>query len=265
MRKTLAIIAATVMLAACSVGHAHDINALASRLAVDKPGEKITVYLSWGHRVPVDDLLDASSVARYELVAPDGKGTGLKKEGLSLHANAAVVEVPGVYQVLVDRKPSVFTYVFDDEGNRVMKRGPKTAVKDGKIDQGIRSVQCGKAIISVGPRSKDPVKAGSQTMEIVPLEGPAGWVNGATLRFQVLLNGKPLSGGDLTARYIGFRPDTEWCCSTRINEEGVASVRPSQAGSWLLRVNVKRPTTGSLREQYDYESFTTTLTLEILP
>lgn len=81
----------------------------------------------------------------------------------------------------------------------------------------------------------------------------------------MLLDGKPLPKAELTGRYIGFRPDHAWCYSITADEKGIAIVRPTQAGTWVLKVTSKTPTTGSARDQYDFESQTTTLTLEIQP
>ncbi len=242
---------------------AHEIKALASQLAVEKPGTKTTIYLSWGHRLPIDDLIDGATLERYDLLAPSGASTALKREDLSLQANVVEVKEMGTYQVLVGRKAGIYTYVFDEEGSRVLKRGPKTAFKDSKIDHALRSQQYAKALIVVGPASTEPVKAAGLPIEIVPLDGPAAWQCGKTLRFQVLLEGKPLSAVELTARYVGFKPDSGWCYATTTNRDGQAQVRPSQPGTWVLKVNKKRHTKGAEREQYDLDSFTATLTLEI--
>jgi uncharacterized GH25 family protein len=266
MFKSRVLLAAGVFLAITGTKtQAHEIKALASNLAVQEPGGKTTIYLSWGHRLPIDDLIDADSIERYDLLAPDGKTTALKKADVSLQTNVVELKDAGVHQVLIARKAGIYTFVFDDEGGRVLKRGPKTSIKQGRIDYASRSIQSAKALIVVGPPSKGPVKPAGLPIEIVPLDGPAKWESGTTLRFQVLLDGKPLSAADLTARYIGFKPDNAWCYATTTNREGVAEVRPTQAGTWVLKVNTKRLTSGSIREQYDFESFTTTLTLEIRP
>jgi uncharacterized GH25 family protein len=263
MFKFRIMLAAAVLLASTTIGgHAHEIKALASNLAVEKPGGKTTIYLSWGHRLPVDDLIDADSIERYDLLAPDGKTTALKKADVSLQTNVVELKDAGVHQVLVGRKAGIYTFVFDDEGRRVLKRGPKTGIKEGKIDYASRSVQTAKALLVVGSAPKEPIKPAGIPIEIVPLEAPAGWVNNSTLRFQVLLDGKPLSGADLTARYIGFKPDNAWCYATTTNREGVAEVRPTQPGTWILKVNTKRLASGNIRKQYDFESFTNRCTIK---
>jgi uncharacterized GH25 family protein len=261
-RLVAAVLAAVL---AAGVTQAHDLKVLASQLAGAKPGGKSTIYLSWGHRLPVDDLVDGSSLDRYELLGPTGTATPLKKADLSLQENVVELQEPGVYQVLAARKPGTYTFVLDADGNRVLKRGPKTDVKEGKIDYSMRSQQFAKALLVVGTPSKEPVKAAGLPLEIVPQEGPAAWTGGATLHFLVLLDGKPLPEAEVTARSVGYKPDNAWGYATTTNRDGVAGVLPAQAGTWVLRVNSKRLTSGPTREQYDFDSMTATLTLEIQP
>jgi uncharacterized GH25 family protein len=194
-----------------------------------------------------------------------GEATPLKRANLSLQANVVELKETGIHQVLVGRKAGIYTYVFDEEGNRLLKRGPKTTVKEGKIDYAMRSQQCAKALIVVGAASTELVKAAGLPIEIVPLDGPSAWKSNKDLRFQVLLKGKPLPTAELKARYVGFKPDTGWCYATTTNRDGIASIRPSQAGTWVLKVYTRQLATGASREQYDFDSFTSTLTLEIQP
>jgi uncharacterized GH25 family protein len=244
---------------------AHEIKVLASQMALDRPAGKTTVYLSWGHRLPVDDLIDGKSIERYELLAPSGKSQSLKTDDLSLQANSLELHEAGVNQAVVSRRVTVYTHVIDAEGNKLLKRGPKSAVKEGKVEYALRSVQCAKAMIVAGTDSVSLVKPIGQAIEIVPLESAASWRAGQTLRFQVLLNGKPLPTATMVASYVGFRPDNAWCYSTSTGREGIAKVRVSQPGTWVLKVNTRENAVGEALTHYDYTSYTATLSLEIRP
>jgi uncharacterized GH25 family protein len=244
---------------------AHEIKVLASCLELDKPGGKATIYLSWGHRLPVDDLVDAATIEHYELFAPSGPAIPLKTSDLSLQENSVELKDPGLYQAVVVRKAGIYTTVVAADGTQQLKRGPKTTVKEGRIDHALRSQQCAKAVIVVGPPPNSVLKPLGHAIEFIPLDEPARWRSGQDLRFQVLLDGKPVAAETVVARYLGFKPDSAWCYSTTTDREGVATIRPSQAGTWVLKVNAKRSATGAAREQYDYDSYTATLTLEIRP
>jgi len=259
------LIAFTLVLGLTSLVDAHDMKVFASRQSLPEGGGKATVYLSWGHRVPVDELVDAAPIERYDLVAPGGALTALKKEGVSLHANALELKDTGVYSAVATRKPSVFTYVIGEDGERQLKRGPKTEHASAKIESGTRYLQTGKALIVVGKPGDAAPKAQGLPIEITPLDGPLMWVVGADIRFQILIDGKPAPAVEVLARDIGFKPDEAWSYATTSNRKGEFTVRPSRAGTWVVRVNVKTLAQGATREQYDFESSTTTLSLEVRP
>jgi uncharacterized GH25 family protein len=246
---------------------AHEIKVFASQQAIPEPGVKSTVFLSWGHRVPVDDLIDSTALDRYDLVAPDGTATALKSADTGLQANAVELKQAGLYRAVVTRKPSVYTYVLDGDGKRQLRRGPKTAVTEGMIDTATRSVMAGTALIVVGKPGDETPKPVGLPVELTPLTGPSKWAANADLKFQILVGGKPVESlyPVVEARYVGFKPDNAWCYATTADRDGVATIRPDRAGTWVLKVNVKRPAPEASRSEFDTESFTATLTLEVRP
>jgi uncharacterized GH25 family protein len=244
---------------------AHELKVFASQYHLSEDTSKATVYLSWGHRVPVDELTDAATVERYDWLRPEGKATALKVEGKTLQANVVQGKEAGVYQVVVTRKPSVFTYVLDEEGNRQMKRGPRSSHEGAKIDSAVRSLQSAKTLLCVGkPSDKAPPPAGLP-LEIVPVQGPTGWKARGEVRFRVLLAGKPLASAPVLARSLTFKPENAWNYATTSDRKGEFTVVPDAAGTWLIKVNTKQAADPKLRGEYDQESLTTTLSLEVQP
>lgn len=243
----------------------HEIKVFSSRHTLPGGGGKATVYLSWGHRLPVDELVDATPVERYELVAPDGTATALKKEGMSLQENVVEFKAAGVHSVVVTRKPSVYTYVLGEEGDRQLKRGPKTEHPPEKVESGTHYLQAGKALIVVGKPGDTVPKPLGLPVEISPLDGPAKWVVGKDVRFQITLDGKPVPVADVQARSVGFKPDDAWCYATESDRKGEFTIRPDRAGTWVLKVTVKKLTKGKTRDEYDFEASTATLVLEVQP
>jgi len=241
---------------------AHDLKVLASKMTLAEGTGKTTVYLSWGHRLPVDDLVDPASLERYEWIAPDGTKTEMTKSELSLQSNSCEIKSAGVHQAVACRKAAIFTYVIGDDGARVMKRGPKSAITEGKIDTAMRSVQCAKALVVAGP-VKEPVKALGLPIEITPLDVPSEWASGKNLKFQVMVDGKPLPSAEIVARYVGFKPENAWNYATTTNREGIATIRASQAGTWVLKATHKRPAPQAQQKEYDTDSFIGTLSIEL--
>ena len=156
----------------------------------------------------------------------------------------------------------MYTFYFDKNGKRLLKLCPRTEIKEGRVDYAGRSVQSAKSFIVVGP-CKTPPKPAGLTMEIVPLDPPNQWTKGNSLHFQVLLEGKPIPFVNVLARYVGFTPDDAWCYATDTNREGIAHIRPSHPGTWVILVHYKRPTSGAIHDQYDFDSFMTTLTFDV--
>ena len=265
MTPTLRCLALAVLTVVGNTAVAHDIKVFSSRHVLPDGGGKATVYLSWGHRVPVDELVDAAPIERYDLIAPGGVVTALKKDGVSLQANAVELKDAGVYTAIVARKSSVYTYVLGEEDDRQLKRGPKTEHAGAKIESATRYQQAGKALIVVGKAGDAAPKPVGLPVEITPLDGPVKWTVNSDIRFQIVLDGKPVATAEVLARDIGFKPEDAWCYATESNKKGEFTVRPSQAGTWVIKVNVKKLTQGKTREQYDFESYTATLTLEVRP
>lgn len=265
MRKNLfVLVIAGIALVLAVPARAHDMKVMASRL-VTAPGDTDTVYISYGHILPVDGQIDGDTLDEYLLRTPSGSVVYLKKEGVSLQANEVHVEEDGVYQAVASRKPAVYTEVVDGKGNHTHVRGPKSSIKEGTVDHALQSHQFSKALLVSGTRVDKPVEPLGHDLEIVPLEAPSAWRNGQDLQFQVLFKGKPLRSGDLVARPIGFKPDNAWSYATSTGTKGIATIRPSQPGTWVLRVRTQKPARAEEQARFDYDSYTATLVLEIKP
>jgi uncharacterized GH25 family protein len=252
-------------LATASVCQGHELKVLASRLATPKAGDRTTVYLSWGHTLPVDDLTDSKALERYDWLSPAGKATALTHKGLSLQANVVELKGEGVHQVIAARKRSMFTFVFDEDGEHVFRRGPKSAVKRGTVDYGMREQQFAKALVVVGVPKAEPVKPAGLPIELVPADGPAKWRSGRTLRFRALCGGKPLAHEQVLATRVGFRPADAWCFAAETDGQGVVAVPVKEAGTWVLRVERRKLAAGKARAEYDYDTLLGTLALEVRP
>jgi uncharacterized GH25 family protein len=266
MTKIGLLVAMTALaLASLSPGHAHEMNVFASKLAVPKAPDRTTVFLSWGHALPVDDLTDSKALERYDWLSPTGKVTALQHEGVSLQTNLVEVKDEGVCQVIAARKPFVSTFVLDDKGGRIFKRGPKSAVTEGTVDYAVRDQQFAKALIVVGTPKAEAVEPAGLPIEIVPVEGPSAWRSGGVLRFRAVCGKKPLPHQELLATRVGVRPQGTWCFAAATDDEGIVFVPVKEAGTWVLRVERKKLAAAKDRDEYDYDTLIGTLVLEVQP
>lgn len=264
MRTILALAVALAGSVVASVAWGHDLKILANRQSLAEVDGKVTVYLSWGHRLPVDELVDGATLERYEALAPSGAAKTLAKEGVSLHANVAELSEAGVHTVVAERKPSVHTYIIDETGAKKFKRGPKSVHAGAKIDSAVRSTQSAKALLVVGKPGEQAPKASGLPAEIVPLDGPAQWTANGDLRLRVTHRGQPLAGAKIEARIVSFDEGAP-LITGETNSAGEIVLRPKQPGVWIVKATHKTPAPEASRAEFDFDSLTTTLSLEVRP
>ena len=245
--------------------NAHELMVFASRHSLPESGGESTIYLCNGHRFPVDELLEAEAIERYDMVSPAEATSTLQRKGLSIHANVVDFKQAGVYTVVASRKPSIWTYLTDAQGERHITRGSKIDHEGKKMDTSTRYSMFAKTLVVVGKPCEAAPKPVGMTVEIIPLDGPAKWLANKDIRFQVLENGKPVPSVDVVARNVGFKPDNAWNYATETSEKGEFSIRPNCPGTWIVGIEFKKPSPDEARREYDFASFATTLTFEVLP
>ncbi len=255
---------AAITLGLAATGRAHDLRVLVARMMA-APGQDDTVYVSYGHALPVDQPIDADWLQDYHVKLPSGSFQTFVKEGTSLHSNVIHVEEEGLYQAVATQKPAVWTEVVDPKGVHTHVRAAKKSIKEGTAEHAMLIKKYAKALLISGPQTTSPPEPLGHELEIVPVEPSADWKAGHDLNFKVLYRGKPLPSADLVATYIGFKPDAAWCYATTGDTKGLAVVRPQQAGTWVLRVKTTRPAAKDRQEEYDEEVVTATLVLEVRP
>jgi uncharacterized GH25 family protein len=241
--------------------HGHEIKVLLDRMSVRK-GDTDVVFLSWGHLLPTDGPTRGEDVERYRFLTPSGSVQILATDAESDQRNVVHLEEAGLYTAEAVRKPSVLT-VFTLGDRHVHFIGPKTEVRPGaKIEDSFRSFQFAKAMVVTGDGSEKPTPVG-HALEIVPTTAPEGWAVGRDIAFQVLYEGKPLSGKLFQAKPLDFKPDDVWTWTRPTDQEGVAVLRPDRAGTWLLKATFERPSPAEDRERFDADHWTATLVLQV--
>ena len=257
----MAAVSAGVWLFCCCASSGHDLKVFASRQKLAQPG-KTVAFLSWGHVLPADELIDAKSLEQYELRLPDGGSRRLPLQELGFQECEVDCQQLGLYQIAAVRRPGTFTFVFDESGRRVMRRGNKKEVAAGKIDYAMRSYQFAKAYVLCGEVNEKPSPLG-HILELVPIDSPKHWSTQIPLRLQLLFRGSPLAGEVVTATYVGYHPEDAWCFAKETDREGLVHVSCSTPGTWVFRVRHRRAVSDGERDLLDYEVFTATLTLAI--
>jgi len=241
---------------------AHEIKVMLDRMSAQK-GDQDVVFLSWGHLLPTEGPTHGEDVERYQLLSPSGSVRALTTDKESDQRNAVHLEEEGLYTAEVVRKPSILTiFTFGDRHLHLV--GPKTEVQAGaKVEDSFRSFQSSKAMVTAGGGGSEAPKPIGHALEIVPAIAPAEWAVGRDLPFQVLFEGKPLSGELFQAKPLDFKPDDVWTWTRPTDQSGTAVLRPDRAGTWLLKATFERPAPLAERERFDADHWTATLLLHV--
>lgn len=241
--------------------HAHEIKVMLDRMSV-KQGDKDVVFLSWGHLLPTDGPTRGEDVERYQLLTPSGSIRNLATDNESDQRNTVHLEEEGLYTAEAVRKPTILT-IFTRGDRHVHFVGPKNDIREeGTVEDSFRSFQSAKAMVTAGGGSEKPKPIG-HALEIVPATAPEEWSVGRDIPFQVLFEGKPLSGKLFQAKPLDLKPDDVWTWTRPTDQIGVAVLRPDHAGTWLLKATFDRPAAAGDRERFDKDHWTATLILEI--
>ena len=142
-----------------TTARAHDeLKVFASRSTLPASGGKSTIFLSEGHALPVDELLAAESIVRYDLFSPGGTKSELQISGISIQANVVQFKERGVHSVVAARRPSVWTWVIDEKGERKFMRRSKLDYREKKIETSTRYSEFAKTLVVVGEPDESPLK-----------------------------------------------------------------------------------------------------------
>lgn len=196
-------------------------------------GEKTNAKVVFGHNYPYYDiLLSSEDLTEFCYLSPLGEKTKITKtweeikgQSYGKPAGARVGEVSlkqeGTYVVASSRK----------------RKGDREHVPSEKY---------AKSIITVGKGNENVSKTLGHRIEIVPLKNPSEVKAGDSIPVKILFEGKPLSTY-IYATYAGYYSEDEpFPVFTKSNEKGVAHVKISEPGIWMVVCNHKVDFSASL-------------------
>ncbi len=210
--------------------------------------ERITRFQHWHGRVLLDSVIpepleDSSGVMR-----------NLQQEGLHLFVvdwAARQIEI----------EPKAFTQYLQKEGLDHIVRLRRERKEDTKPGRE-RYSRYLKTFVTQGTGNQDAYRhVVGQRIELIPLENPAAKKIGDTLRVRLLYEGKPVQGAKVSAVYSGAKVKPgSYTQSYRTNKEGVALIRLTHPGIWLVRTVYMIPAESP---DVNWESFWASMTFEV--
>jgi uncharacterized GH25 family protein len=228
-----------------------------------KYGARTNVYFGYGHHYPVDDFLSADHLQEFSLISSDGGRKKITPNPGGYLATQISFEQPGGYIVSAVMKPGFYT-MYIGNGEIHHKLGPKTGLTG--VILSLYYEQYTKSLISVGKnKNTDFSKPIGHKLEIVPIENPYE-LHGCGEHFlsvQVLFEDSPARFCKVYATYSGFSTADDFAYTTSTNGEGIAKIRLTHWGPWLIKTEIKLPATEEFKDKCNELHYTATLTFEV--
>ena len=198
------------------------------------PGKAVPFGVHSAHVfIESEELETPADVQAFVFV--DGKAVPVPlvadQKALTFTGEAAFAK-PGTGIILVNRLPQVWS--LTPEG---MKKGTKKELP-GATKSNLYE-KFAKALVAVGGETAGFDTVVGQRLELVPLTDPAKVAVGQDLDVKVLFDGQP-TPATVLATYDGFtkNPNT-YAYYTETDGTGVATVRITHPGLWLVRTEMK--------------------------
>ncbi len=209
---------------------------------------------------------DDASEYSFTYLLPDG--STLKPthtfNGKTRHVVEAEANQKGTYTLAISRtgKPMYYSKLADDSW--VAKAKDELTEKErlgAKVHGGY--FQHSKSYITLHEMTNSWIKPVGHSLEIIPLSHPNDLYVGGSLPVQVLYQGKPLAGAELTAVFQGYRAKQhgEKPMTVQADAQGKAVIPFDRASRWLITVKHSEATTN--QSKTDSHEHQASLMLEV--
>lgn len=207
-------------------------------------GEGLRVSVASAHVFIVSEELEDPASIRLQAVDASGArevALSADKKTLTYEGKASFGQ-PGWGMLLGHRLPETWTKTPGG-----LKKGT-LADFPGATASYVYEKFC-KTLVLVGKPNDAWKKPVGHKLEIVPVSDPAGFKAGQEVSFQVLYEGRPLST-EVLATYDGCtKTPNSFAWHTEADDKGLARVKFSSKGLWLVRVQHKVPGKNGVTEQ----------------
>ncbi len=208
-----------------------------------EPGHKLGFSVLASHVFMVSEEAEPAEQVEISLIEKDSRSNVSVRKNDMLQTLDGMIELKKQGTVILagHRKGMIWS-----QTTQGWKQAGKKELQ-GVISSGKYEKFC-KTLINVGKADDGYKKVIGHKLEIVPVSDPSEAVVGKYLTFRIIYDGKPLSAG-VYATYDGFssNPNT-YCYFTEANEEGMAKVKITHPGVWMVRTEQKSK---EVTEDYD--------------
>ena len=255
----------TILVPAAAIGHTLFIQS--SQYQVHQ-GKQSPFFFCYGHRVPVDDGVQAKKLKYIRVYQPDGevRDVSIRNE-TGLHSYMVNYDAPGTYALAAETTPGYYTIYVDKKGRERHAIKPKSAVIDQarEIKLSLYSRQYTKTyVVCDTPSATFPARIGLP-LELSPTKDISTLKPGDVLELKVFLDGKPFVGeGTWSATYNGYSTEIEDNAYPKTSVSGDTVRIPIPfAGRWFVRYSFNIDAPEKDRAQCDHLKSTASLVFEI--
>lgn len=272
--KTASLLPAAAFLALALSASAHQLWIGANRHLLsagdashDSPSA--TIYVSWGHRLPVDEPPGPARFDGVTLFAPGADPAPLAVATDGYHAATITFDRPGAWWFAAVAKPVFSTRVKKSDGKTAYLQVPRHAVPPGvTLSDSTLILDCAKTLVHVAGPGFDEShlqRRTGQRIELVPLKNPAALAPGESLPLQVWYQGKPYTGDsvEVKAEHAAASHVNGGLWSGETDSRGRIEVPLPAPGIWQLVVIVTEPAEGDLAAETNHIRHRATLTFEV--
>lgn len=252
-------------------------------------------FIGYGHVLPMEETLvpeyGAVKLDHYDLIAPDGRRVPLGIPDTTIPARAQPApgvtlqhggdiglrkvtldkDAPaGTWQVAAATPMSFFVRYRDKQGKDKFASTPTREIGDlDKVLSATVYANFVKSQFTVGDGEPGAVKPAGHALELVPQSDLRNVRIGDSVRFKVLLAGRPLKdyGAYFTARSMSFGIDQLQHAQLK---NGSGEIRVPAAGQWRVEVMKQGPTADfpgleQYRADWDEAELAASFTFHVLP
>ena len=208
-----------------------------------KAGEKLPFAVVSSHVFMIsEELEDAPDVKVQALDASGAKELPLAADQKTFtYDGQATFSKPGYAMLVGHRLPQVWSKTPDG-----MQKGGKEAYPNAPFANMYEKF-C-KTLVLVDKADDSWKRPAGHKLEIMPLSDPAGYKAGQEAAFQIVYDGQPLST-EVFATSDGYtKAENSYGWYTETSDKGVAQVKFSQKGLWMVRVQHKVPGKDGIKE-----------------
>ena len=175
--------------------------------------------------------------APFEITDPAGRTTRLAPPVLAKDATLADAPLPadGVYRISSGQRLGRMGKMYRAGGHWIVV-GEGTAVPPGATLADVRSTTLADAYVVRGkPGASGALAPRGKALELHPLGDPTGYAPGAPAAFELLYDGRPVAGEEVTLfRETGFYDGRKQAAAVRTDAAGRVSLTPPDAGRYLI-------------------------------